>query len=76
MKITIEGHPGEGKTTIALLIAGALKHAGIDFVVDDPDVDDIDEALANPLLPMWVQALSNKDDHGIMIETRQIRFKR
>lgn len=38
MKITIEGVCAEGKTTIAKLLAHALREAGFGVNVNDPDI--------------------------------------
>lgn len=70
MKIIIQGIPGEGKTTMALLIADALAHAGLDFELIDPDVINVDAALANPLQGQRASALRNRD-YNIIIETVQ-----
>ena len=71
MKITVSGLPGEGKTTIALLIAAALINAGIDATVEDEDVQDLGEALDNPLQPKRMQALASKEGFNIVIDTVQ-----
>lgn len=73
MKITVSGTPNEGKTTIALLIADALAHAGIDVTVEDPDVEDLGTALCDPLLGVRAAALRAKDGFNVVVNTVQVQ---
>lgn len=70
MKITIEAGPGEGKTTISMLIAHALRSAGFGVYEGDSDVK---HATHNPgLQAKRIEAMVAKDVL-IDIETVQIR---
>jgi len=71
MKITIEGHCAEGKTTISLLIANALRVAG--FAVANNDYDVMNTAPHPKLQEQRVKALSTRDDLIIDIETVQTK---
>lgn len=45
MKITVQGLPGEGKTTLALYLAEVLMSAGFGVNVEDVDVSDLEARL-------------------------------
>lgn len=43
MKITINGLPGEGKTTVAAIIEKALRAEGLNVIVDESEIEQIKE---------------------------------
>ena len=43
MKITINGLPGEGKTTVAAIIEKTLRAEGLNVIVDESEIEQIKE---------------------------------
>lgn len=73
MKITVQAAPNRGKTTVALLIADALAHVGIDVTVEDPDVQDLGTALPDPLIAVRAAALASREGFNVVVATVQVR---
>ena len=69
LKITIEGAPATGKTTLSLLIAAALRAAGIDFVVFDDD--DVANERSSEAQALYLAAMAKKT--FVEIETLMAR---
>ena len=77
MKITIQGLPGEGKTTIALIVAHALMKEGFDVSIVDADIAPVSRAEVQAvelshLQSQRVRALLDKDT-AISVETVQAK---
>ena len=64
MRITIEGKNGEGKTTVARLVAQALMDAGVAVLLED-DGKALDATTRDPLQEMRVVALKGR---GLLAE--------
>ena len=73
IKITVSGKCAEGKTTMSLLIADALRQAG--FTVNNTDFDVQESSHGNELMQCQrINALAKKyADDPIVIETVQLR---
>ena len=58
LKLTITGAPGEGKTTLAVTVAEALKALG--FAVQETDEDVLNDAVPANSLPQLQAAVASK----------------